>query len=135
MSRTITYIGHEFGELIVVAFVGSWKDGEDRKSERHWRCDCSCGGSVIATTYALKSRRRWHCDNCSPEKPDNFMERYQEHLATFNDEERQQLSAILNGDESPRRVAEAVDLIMRARSRESLAKAIDLIMHSRRNAA
>lgn len=134
MSRTVTYIDHEFGELTVVAFVGSWKDAEDRKSERHWRCECSCGGSIVATTYELKSRRRWHCEDCSPEK-DNFMERYQEHLAMFSAAEQMKLSAILNGDTNPRHVAEAVDLIIRARGNEALAKTIESMLHARRDAA
>jgi hypothetical protein len=63
------------------------------------------------------------------------LDNYKEHLLTFSDEERQQLFAVLNGERGQRRVAEAVDLIMRARNSADAVKLVALILSGRRNAA
>ena len=121
MSRNpnlVDLVGRQFGRLTVRAYAGSWKDEPGCDTRRHWDADCSCGGAVVASTADLTSGKRWHCDDCQPEqKGVDYRVDYREHMKTFTDDELRRLVAILRGRRSERDIAEAVDLVMRERSK------------------
>lgn len=114
MSRLVDYVDREFGKLTVRVFVGTWKDAPHRKLQRHWLCDCSCGGMVKATTEELTAGRIWHCLDCNPEsKGADYLSRYQYYRARFSATQWEQYLEILGGRTGRRVEAEAVDLVMR----------------------
>ncbi len=56
MSSIEDISGHRFGALVAVETVGA-KDGQ-----RLWRCECDCGGSIVAKTadITLTLDPRWN---------------------------------------------------------------------------
>ena len=122
MPRITDITGERFGYLVVTGFAGSWKDTPNSFLQRHWDCDCDCGGSLVATTQQLRGKRRWHCDACPlPRRGDDYRENYLKYLATFSEDERRKLAAFLRGRTSPSHVAEAVEIFMRFKDRKDAA--------------
>lgn len=114
MSRNPDLIGREFGRLIVRAFAGSWRDTPDGESRRHWVADCSCGGTLIASTSELTSGNRWHCADCQPEqKGADYLRDYKFYRDHFTPQQRELYEEVLNGRRGWMIEAEAVDLVMR----------------------
>lgn len=59
MREYPSLIGKRFGKLIVVA------QAESKSGQRHWMCQCDCGGTNIVTTGNLNSG---HTTNCGCKK-------------------------------------------------------------------
>jgi hypothetical protein len=54
-------VGATFGQLKVVAEAGAVFASNSDKRIYNWKCQCICGTSVIASTYALQSGQRFTC--------------------------------------------------------------------------
>ena len=55
MESDESMVGQRFGRLTIRRRSGS------RDGKREWLCDCSCGGTALATTGELRGRRRISC--------------------------------------------------------------------------
>jgi len=49
-------INQKFGDLTVKKFAG-----KDKSKNRLWLCECTCGGTVIVSSYYLTSGQKTHC--------------------------------------------------------------------------
>lgn len=59
MEYKIDLTGQRFGKLVVIAYVGKKKTGEQYKSL--WKCICDCGNEKITDVEALRSGHTTSC--------------------------------------------------------------------------
>lgn len=56
MAPVINIAGQRFGRLVVLG-----REGRDKRNQATWRCQCDCGGTLIANTRALRSGNTRSC--------------------------------------------------------------------------
>lgn len=56
MSKALDLEGQKFGDLTVKEFAGT-----DKRGNKLWLCECTCGETVITKSYNLTFRRKTHC--------------------------------------------------------------------------
>lgn len=54
--RKQSLVNQKFGDLTVKKFTG-----RDKQGNRLWLCECTCGNTIITTSYFLRSGRKTHC--------------------------------------------------------------------------
>lgn len=56
MPKIIDLVDQKFDDLTVKEAAG-----KDEKNNRLWLCECTCGNTILATSYALRSGRKKNC--------------------------------------------------------------------------
>ena len=56
MPKIIDLVDQKFDDLTVKKAAG-----KDEKNNRLWLCECTCGNTILATSYALRSGRKKNC--------------------------------------------------------------------------
>lgn len=56
MPKIIDLVDQKFDDLTVKEAAG-----KDEKNNRLWLCKCTCGNTILATSYALRSGRKKNC--------------------------------------------------------------------------
>jgi len=56
VPKIIDLVDQKFDDLTVKEAAG-----KDEKNNRLWLCECTCGNTILATSYALRSGRKKNC--------------------------------------------------------------------------
>lgn len=56
MPKLLELVGEKFSDLTVKEAAG-----KDEKNNRLWLCECTCGNTILTTSYALRSGRKKNC--------------------------------------------------------------------------
>ena len=53
MPKIIDLVDQKFDDLTVKEAAG-----KDKKNNRLWLCECTCGNTILATSYELRSKKK-----------------------------------------------------------------------------